>query len=104
MSNTIASFDTYWKEIGSLQPEIFALPYDQREPFRLVVQAAWQYRDDESEELVESQDNAASVVLNAIEALDELQSEADNLKDYVVELIQKIDTTLTALRRDSNHL
>ena len=108
MSNTISSFDTYWKETGSLQPEIFSLPYDQRELYRLVAQAAWQWRDDEIKELEsaleESETGATSFADEAIEEVDDIQSEADNLKDSVEELIEKIDTVLSNLQRARNRL
>lgn len=118
MSDSI-TFDTYWKKIGSLQPEIFLLPYDQREPFRLIAQAAWQWREDEIKEREDefeelkndreaAQDNLKNAASDIVNKLDELQTEVDEFKDEfqtkIEALVASIDCELTHFRKQLDQL
>ena len=35
------TFDTWWKEQGSLHPDICSLPFETREVFKRIAQTAW---------------------------------------------------------------
>lgn len=68
------TFDTWWKEHGSLLPHLFNLTHDQRELYRLVAAAAWVESDHFTrEELGDLEDESLKLDNQVSELKDQLR-------------------------------
>ncbi len=67
------TFDTWWKEHGSLHTTIFALAFEQRENYRIVAEAAWN----------ESERNTIDEDGNLEKQINKLEEEISTLKEML---------------------
>ena len=89
------TFDTWWKEQGSLHPDIFSLPFDSREVFKRIAQTAWE----ESERVTtEELSDFEEECIKLEERIDVLKEELSNSKQATRDALDDIDTLKDSIR------
>lgn len=88
------AFDTFWKEHGSLHNDIFRLTAEEREPYRRVAQAAWDYVD---AQLKEAEINADEKITELTDKIENQNEKIDDLHCAIINIKEAIDEATHAL-------